>query len=118
MKKFLKIPKFLRMPIRKIVQNNPFSIRKNTGTVIVTAIGMFGIGSGYGIPYVGQTLSVTVGGISRRPVYGENDEIIAREFLNVTISLDHDIIDGAPSARFTARFKELVESGFGLNKLN
>ena len=100
MKKFLKVPKFLRMPIRKIVQKNPFIIRKNMGTIVVTSIGMFGMGSGYGIPYVGQTLSVTVGGISRKPVFGDNDEIIAREFLNVTISLDHDIIDGAPSGSF------------------
>jgi hypothetical protein len=28
--------------------------------------------------------------------------------------LDHDIIDGAPAARFTERLKELIESGYGL----
>jgi hypothetical protein len=27
---------------------------------------------------------------------------------------DHDIIDGAPAARFVQRFKQLLESGFGL----
>jgi 2-oxoacid dehydrogenases acyltransferase (catalytic domain) len=30
------------------------------------------------------------------------------------ISFDHDIIDGAPAARFTERLKELIESGYGL----
>ena len=32
----------------------------------------------------------------------------------ITISFDHDIIDGAPAARFTQRLKELIESGYGL----
>jgi pyruvate/2-oxoglutarate dehydrogenase complex dihydrolipoamide acyltransferase (E2) component len=27
---------------------------------------------------------------------------------------DHDIIDGAPAARFSARLKELIEMGFSL----
>jgi pyruvate/2-oxoglutarate dehydrogenase complex dihydrolipoamide acyltransferase (E2) component len=35
----------------------------------------------------------------------------------VTISLDHDVVDGAPAARFTQCFKELVESGAGLGEL-
>jgi hypothetical protein len=34
--------------------------------------------------------------------------------LSLTISFDHDIIDGAPAARFTERLKELIESGYGL----
>jgi hypothetical protein len=32
----------------------------------------------------------------------------------MTISFDHDIIDGAPAARFAERLKELIESGYGL----
>ena len=38
----------------------------------------------------------------------------ARELLSMTISFDHDIIDGAPAVRFTQRLKELIESGYGL----
>jgi pyruvate/2-oxoglutarate dehydrogenase complex dihydrolipoamide acyltransferase (E2) component len=33
----------------------------------------------------------------------------------VTISFDHDIIDGAPAARFTERLKEMIESSYGLD---
>jgi 2-oxoacid dehydrogenases acyltransferase (catalytic domain) len=33
----------------------------------------------------------------------------------VTISFDHDSIDGAPAARFTKRLKELIESSYGLD---
>ncbi len=42
-------------------------------------------------------------------------QIAIREYLSLTISFDHDIIDGAPAARFTERLKELIESGYGLD---
>jgi pyruvate/2-oxoglutarate dehydrogenase complex dihydrolipoamide acyltransferase (E2) component len=32
----------------------------------------------------------------------------------VTIVIDHDVIDGAPAARFIVRLTELMKSGFGL----
>ncbi|MFN2167693.1 MAG: 2-oxo acid dehydrogenase subunit E2, partial [Anaerolineae bacterium] len=38
----------------------------------------------------------------------------AREFLSLTMSFDHDIVDGAPAARFARRFTELLEQGWGL----
>jgi pyruvate/2-oxoglutarate dehydrogenase complex dihydrolipoamide acyltransferase (E2) component len=41
-------------------------------------------------------------------------QIEIRERLSMTVSFDHDIIDGAPAARFTQRFKELIETGYGL----
>jgi pyruvate/2-oxoglutarate dehydrogenase complex dihydrolipoamide acyltransferase (E2) component len=44
-------------------------------------------------------------------------EIRIREYLSVTISFDHDIVDGAPAARFAQRLKELVESGYGLSEI-
>ena len=87
--------------------------KKVGGTVLITAVGMFGKGSGWGIPVAEPTLSITLGGIAEKP--GVVDGHIAiREYLNLTISFDHDIIDGAPAARFTQRLKDLIESGYGL----
>jgi pyruvate/2-oxoglutarate dehydrogenase complex dihydrolipoamide acyltransferase (E2) component len=84
------------------------------GTVEISAVGMFGNGAGWGIPPATATaLMVTVGGIGEEP--GIVDRHIAiREYLSLTISFDHDVIDGAPAARFTQRLKELIESGYGL----
>ena len=61
-----------------------------------------------------HTLQLTLGGIAKKPGAVE-DRIEIREYLNVTISIDHDIVDGAPAARFTQRLKEMVESGYGLS---
>jgi pyruvate/2-oxoglutarate dehydrogenase complex dihydrolipoamide acyltransferase (E2) component len=84
------------------------------GTVEISAVGMFGNGAGWGIPPApATTLIVTVGGIGQKPAVVDGHAAI-REYLSLTISFDHDIVDGAPAARFTRRLKELIESGYGL----
>ena len=87
--------------------------KKYGGTVGVTAVGMFGKGAGWGIPINDHTLDLTLGGIAEKP--GVVDGHIAiREYLSMTLSFNHDLIDGAPAAHFIQRLKELIESGFGL----
>jgi hypothetical protein len=90
----------------------PQVLKKYWGTVTMTAVGMFGKGAGWGIPIAG-TLMITVGGIGEKPGVVDG-QIAIREYLSLTMSFDHDIIDGAPAARFTERLKELIESGYGL----
>jgi pyruvate/2-oxoglutarate dehydrogenase complex dihydrolipoamide acyltransferase (E2) component len=92
----------------------PQLMKKYWGTVGLTAVGMFGKGAGWGIPLPGQTLMITLGGIGEKPG-GVDGQIAVREYLSLTISFDHDVIDGAPAARFTGRLKELIESGYGLD---
>ncbi len=87
--------------------------KKYGGTVGITAVGMFGKGAGWGIPLNDHTLDITLGGISEKPGVVDG-RIEIREYLSMTISVDHNIIDGAPAARFTMRLKELIESGYGL----
>jgi len=90
----------------------PQLMKKYFGTVSLTAVGMFGKGAGWGIPLAGQTM-MTVGGIGEKPGVVDG-QIALRDYLSLTISFDHDIIDGAPAARFTQRLKDLIESGYGL----
>jgi pyruvate/2-oxoglutarate dehydrogenase complex dihydrolipoamide acyltransferase (E2) component len=91
----------------------PQVAKKYWGTVTMTAVGMFGKGAGWGIPIAG-TLMMTVGGIGEKPGIVDG-QITIRDYLSLTISFDHDIIDGAPAARFTQRLKDLIESGYGLD---
>ncbi len=95
-------------------RTHPRLWKKNVGTVGITAVGMFGNGAGWGIPIAPPTtLMMTVGGIAEKPGV-VNGTIAIRDYLSLTLSFDHDIIDGAPAARFTERLKELIESGYGL----
>ncbi len=84
-------------------------LRERSGTVAVTSVGMFGDGGGIGIgqPTI-MTLSVLVGGRSMRPRVVDG-QIVARLVLDLTVSVDHAIVDGAPAARFAATLTDLVE---------
>jgi pyruvate/2-oxoglutarate dehydrogenase complex dihydrolipoamide acyltransferase (E2) component len=87
--------------------------KKYGGTVGLTAVGMFGKGGGWGIALPYHTLDITLGGIAEKPGVVDG-RIATREYLCVTLSFDHDVIDGAPAARFVSRLQELVERGYGL----
>ena len=111
--RFVLLPGFARRLFLWILFKNPRLIKDYYGTVLVSSVGMFGTGGGWGIPVPNHTLQITLGGIAKKPGIFEG-RIEAREYLSVTISFDHDVIDGAPAARFTQRLKELIESGYGL----
>lgn len=98
-------------------RRDPRAWKKDVGTVGITAVGMFGEGTGWGIPIPPPVLMITVGGIGEKPG-GVDGQIVMREYLSLTISFDHEVIDGAPAARFTRRLKELIESGYGLDGLD
>jgi pyruvate/2-oxoglutarate dehydrogenase complex dihydrolipoamide acyltransferase (E2) component len=85
-------------------------VRLATGTVQVTAVGMFGGGAGFAIaPPTLASLVVVVGGLSRCPlVVGERIE--PRDVLDLTVTIDHDVVDGAPAARFGAELRRLLET--------
>ncbi len=87
--------------------------KKYGGTIGVTAVGMFGKGAGWGIPITERTLDLTLGGIAQKPGVVDG-QVAIRDYLSLTLSFNHDLIDGAPAARFTERLKELIESGYGL----
>lgn len=106
---FVRLPGFVRRGFLRLLFKQPHWIKNYYGTVLLTSIGMFGDGGGWGIPAPNHTLQVTLGGITQKPALIEG-QIEMREYLNVTISFDHDIVDGAPAARFTQRLKELIEA--------
>ena len=88
------------------------------GTVALTSVGMFGGGhSGWGISPTLHPLGLVVGSISWKPVVVDG-RIEPREILNLTVSFDHDIVDGGPATRFVRRLVELIESGYGLEEMD
>jgi pyruvate/2-oxoglutarate dehydrogenase complex dihydrolipoamide acyltransferase (E2) component len=114
MRWFLLLPAFLRRAFYWIVMRMPNVFRQYSSSVMVTAVGMFGRGGGWGITMPNFTLTVTLGGIAEKPgvIAGE---IKIREYLDMTVSIDHDIVDGAPAARFVNHLRELIESSYGLS---
>ena len=65
---------------------------------------------GWGIPQLPYSFNLSLGSLSRKPlVVGE--EILARDCLDVTVVLDHAIMDGAPALTIFNKWVEEVESG-------
>jgi len=110
---FFSLPQFIRIAIFGVFGKSPHLMKRVEGTVMVTAVGMFGKGIGWGIPLTNYTLGITLGGIGAKPGVVDG-RVEIREYLSMTISVDHDIVDGAPLARFATRLRELIEHGFGL----
>jgi len=99
-----------------ILRRDPTIVTSMAGTVGISSVGMFGKGhAGWGIASGSHVLDLVVGGTSRQ-LAEVDGQIEPREILSLTIIFDHDIIDGAPAARFTRRLVELIESGYGLDE--
>ncbi len=111
-------PSALRRLFLRALRGSPHALRRAAGTTLVTAVGMFGSGAGWAIGIVPlHTLALTVGGIARRPGVVDG-RIEPREYLSLTASVDHDIVDGAPAARFVERLRRIVEGAELLRDLD
>ena len=108
-------------PVRRLVwrlpQWFPRRWKDRAGTVAVTAVGMFGEGGGWAVSPTNYTLQLTVGGIDEQPRVVDG-ELLTRELLDLTVTFDHDVVDGAAAARFVDRLRELVEGAHGLETVN
>jgi pyruvate/2-oxoglutarate dehydrogenase complex dihydrolipoamide acyltransferase (E2) component len=102
------IPAFLLKTFVRIADRN-LAMAKRYGKVAVTAVGMFSNNDTWFIPHGTATILLTVGNINTKPVW-KNNRVEAREMLHLTASFDHEIVDGAPAARFLKQFSEEVES--------
>ena len=108
------IPAFLLNLFVKVADRN-IVMAKKYGKVAVTAVGMFSKSATWFIPHGTATVLLTVGGISKKPVW-QDGQFEPREMLHITASFDHRIVDGAPAARFMKQLAGLVESGAVLER--
>jgi hypothetical protein len=106
---FLNIPRPLRSLAWRAGMSNPTWFKRLGGTVGLSSVGMFGAGGGWGIPIAPPTLMITVGGIATKPRYVDGS-LEPRELLDLTISVDHAVVDGATATRFTRRLTGLLEN--------
>jgi len=82
------------------------------GTFTITNYGA--IGGEYATPIINhpETAILGLGAIEKRPVVEEHedgDEVVARETLPLSLSIDHRVIDGAEGAEFTNRVIDYLE---------
>jgi len=80
------------------------------GTITVNNTGANGSVLSAPILVPGQTGIVTMEAVVKRPVVLENDAIAIRSMMNVCLSLDHRVIDGAIAGQFLSEVKRRLEA--------
>lgn len=81
------------------------------GTTTITNIGVFGIDTGTPILNPGETSILAVGAINRRPWVvgeGEHERIEPRSILQLALSFDHRVLDGAEGSKLLSDTAELL----------
>ena len=106
---FQYIPAFLLKSFIRIADKN-ISMGVEYGKIAITAVGMFSHNPIWFIPHGSATVLLTIGSINNKVVYIDG-VLETREHLCLTASFDHDIVDGAPAARFMNDLVEEIKQG-------
>ncbi len=79
------------------------------GTFSVSNLGMFGIEHFTAVINTPEAAILAVGAAMKEPTV-VNGEVVIRDRMRVTLSVDHRALDGADGARFLQELKKLLES--------
>ena len=80
----------------------------SSGTFSISNFGVFGTTIGFPLINQPQVAILGVGGLEKRAIV-VNDAIAIRPMMNISLTFDHRLIDGALGARFLQRLKEHLE---------
>ena len=110
---FFLLPTVLRKCLWFFVRRNPYWFKDLAGTAAVSSMGMYTSGAAVGVPITPMTLTLTIGSIEKKLVL-QDGQVVERDVIHLNLSVDHDIIDGAPLMRFVDRFKKILLKGTSL----
>lgn len=80
------------------------------GTFTVSNLGSYGIDRFDAIINPPQAAILSVGGIVKKPVVNKAGEVVAGQRIDLGLSCDHRVVDGALGAQYLAELRRLLES--------
>ena len=95
---FPSLPAFIKNVFWRRFDRDPFLQKRIMGTVGITSVAIAGNTIAWAVP------------ISIQPVCFAQ----VRDYLALTAMFDHDIIDGAPAARFISQLSKNIQRAYGL----
>ena len=114
-RRIMRLPRSARRLLWWWVTRDPDRFRRQWGTVMLSNVGscmlprpFFGLADSF------FTCTLTIGGRYERVAWVDGAPE-PRQTLNVTVTVDHDIVDGAPAARFGQTLVRLIEEGAGFD---
>jgi len=105
-----RLPRSVVRGLFRLVLAHPKWVQAFSGTLFVTSVSMFSSVPGFVVPFVGgpKAVSFAFGSAVRKPV-AVGDRVEIREIVSVTAAFNHDLVDGAPAARFINRLRHWLE---------
>lgn len=79
------------------------------GTFTISNMGAFNVESFFAIINIPETAILATGSINDKVVIF-NGEIVKRKMMNITLSADHRVVDGAYAAKFLQKIRNLLET--------
>jgi len=79
------------------------------GTFTISNLGMYEIDSFTAVLNPPETCILAVGRIADR-VVAENGQMVIRPMMNLCLTYDHQVLDGAPAAAFLQTIKHYIEN--------
>lgn len=80
------------------------------GTITVSNLGSYGIEQFFAIINPPQAAIIAVGAIVKKPVVNAKGEIVVGERMNISLSGDHRVVDGAVGAEYLSSLRRLIEN--------
>jgi len=108
------MPGFMRRAVWRWIQGHPQLAYRQMGNVMVTSLSMLGRTRGWFLVRTVHPVAFGIGAVSRKP-WVVGNEVQIREILQMTVLIDHDVIDGAPMVRFINTLAGRIEKGEGLS---
>ncbi|WP_341792995.1 pyruvate dehydrogenase complex dihydrolipoamide acetyltransferase [Rickettsia endosymbiont of Ceutorhynchus obstrictus] len=108
-KNIIDLSREMKELIKKARENKLTPAEFQGGGFSISNLGMYGIKNFSAIINPPQSCILGVGASSKRPII-VNDQVTIATIMDVTLSSDHRVVDGAVGAQFLSSFKKFIES--------
>ena len=114
-RRIMRLPRPARALMWRWMMRDPARLKRQWGTVAVSNVGSCMLARPFwGMSSSFLTCTLTIGGRYERVAW-INGRPEPRQTLSVTVTVDHDIVDGAPAARFGQALTRMLEEAAGLD---
>jgi len=110
---FPSLPAIIKNAFWRRFDKNPFLQKRIMGTVGITSVAIAGNATAWAVPISIQPACFALGSMVKRTTITEGGPEF-HDYLALTVMFDHDVIDGAPAARFISQLSKNIQRGYGL----
>lgn len=79
------------------------------GTFTITNLGTLGVEDFTPVLNVPEVAILGVGGLQLKPYQGDDGEVVFKQSISLSLTIDHQAVDGAPAARFLQDLVSMLE---------